>query len=53
MTDAGMCGKSNFWLDGFIPAAVAWEEDYSMKFLSVEFTRGIARGVVAYQEVKY
>jgi hypothetical protein len=34
----GKCGKLNFWLYGFRPAAQAWESLYAMKFESAGFT---------------
>jgi hypothetical protein len=33
----GMCGKLDFWLYGFRPAAVAWEKRYSERLESVGF----------------
>ena len=44
----GMCGKLNFWLYGFRPAAQAWEKLYSEKLGEVGFVRGITCGVVFY-----
>ena len=35
----GMCGKLNYWLYGFRPAA-AWEERYSRKLVECGFQRG-------------
>ena len=42
----GGCGKLNFWLYGFRPAAAAWEEHYSEKLGRVGFERGVASLVV-------
>lgn len=42
----GMCGKLNYWLYGFRPAAAAWEKLYAAKFESVGFKRGESCGVV-------
>ena len=36
----GMCGKLNFWLYGFRPAAAAWEKHYSELFESKGFIQG-------------
>ena len=44
----GMCGKLNFWLYGFRPAAAAWEKLYSGKLVEVGFVRGDSCGVVFY-----
>ena len=44
----GMCGKLNFWLYGFRPAAAAWEKLYSGRFEEVGFIRGESCGVVFY-----
>ena len=46
----GMCGKLNYWLYGFRPAAAAWEKLYAEKFESVGFKRGESCGVVFYHE---
>ena len=46
----GMCGKLNFWLYGFRPAAAAWEKHYSRLFEEVGFERGRSCGVVFYHE---
>jgi hypothetical protein len=42
----GICGKLNFWLYGFRPAAAAWEKHYSELLESVGFQRGYGCGVV-------
>ena len=44
----GMCGKLNFWLYGFRPAAAAWEKLYSNKLVGAGFVRGASCGVVFY-----
>ena len=38
---AGRCGKLNYWLYGFRPAAQAWEDLYSERLESVGFVRGV------------
>ena len=42
----GKCGRLNFWLYGFRPAAQAWEDFYSRCFREVGFTRGMGCPVV-------
>ena len=44
------CGKLNYWLYGFRPAAAAWEKHYSELLESVGFERGVACGVIVYHE---
>mgnify|MGYP000220182890 CR=1 FL=1 len=44
----GMCGKLDFWLYGFRPAAAAWEKLYANKLEGCGFVRGTACGVVFY-----
>jgi len=44
------CGKFNFWLYGFRPAAAAWEKHYSQLLEGVGFIRGESCGVVFYHE---
>ena len=44
----GMCGKLNYWLYGFRPAAAAWEKHYSELLESIGFMRGISCGVIFY-----
>ena len=44
----GMCGKLNYWLYGFRPAAAAWEKLYSEKLEEAGFKGGIGCGVVFY-----
>ena len=44
----GMCGKLNYWLYGFRPAAAAWEKHYSELIEGVGFERGVSCGVVFY-----
>ena len=44
----GMCGKLNFWLYGFRPAAHAWENHYAEKFEECGFVRGDACAVIFY-----
>jgi hypothetical protein len=44
----GMCGKFNFWLYGFRPAAAAWEKFYASKLEEAGFEREISCGVVFY-----
>ena len=44
----GMCGKLNFWVYGFRPAAAAWETHYAELFEAVGFERGKSCGVVFY-----
>ena len=44
----GMCGKLDFWLYGFRPAAAAWEKHYAVKFEGCGFVRGVSCGVVFY-----
>ena len=46
----GMCGKLNYWLYGFRPAASKWESHYAEKFESESFDRGDSCGVVFYHE---
>ena len=41
-----MCGKLNYWLYGFRPAAAAWEKHYAGLLESVGFKRGDSCGVV-------
>ena len=43
---SGKCGKLNYWLQGFRPAAAAWEKLYSGRLESVESTRGTWCGVI-------
>ena len=45
---AGKCGKLNFWLYGFRPAAQAWENHYAEKFEGAGFKRGEACAVIFY-----
>ena len=42
------CGKLNFWLYGFRPAAQAWEKFYAEKLEAAGFVRGIGCSVVFY-----
>ena len=44
------CGKLNFWLYGFRPAAQAWEKFYAEKLEAAGFIRGIGCSVVFYNE---
>ena len=44
----GMCGKLDFWLYGFRPAAAAWEKHYAGKLEDSGFLRGVSCGVVFY-----
>ena len=44
----GMCGKLNFWLYGFRPAAKAWEDLYSRRLVDIGFVRGKCSSVVFY-----
>ena len=44
----GVCGKLNYWLYGFRPAAAAWEELYSGKLVGCGFQRGHSCTVVFY-----
>jgi hypothetical protein len=44
----GVCGKLNYWLYGFRPAAAAWEELYSGKLVGCGFQRGQSCTVVFY-----
>ena len=46
----GVCGKLNYWLYGFRPAASAWEKHYSELFEGVGFEKGRSCGVVFYHE---
>ena len=48
----GMCGKLNFWLYGFRPAAQAWENHYSEKLEGCGFVRGTACSVIFYHAGK-
>ena len=41
----GVCGKLNYWLYGFRPAASAWEKHYSALFEGVGFERGRSCGL--------
>ena len=43
-----VCGKLNYWLYGFRPAAVAWEKHYSELLEGIGSTRGLSCGVVFY-----
>ena len=45
----GICGKLNFWLYGFRPAASAWERHYSSLLEGVGFRRGKSSPVIFYQ----
>ena len=45
---AGFCGKLNFWLYGFRPAAAAWEKHYAGLLEKEGFIRGMSCGVVYY-----
>ena len=45
---AGKCGKLEFWLYGFRPAAQAWEELYASKLMGVGFVRGDGSPVAFY-----
>ncbi len=45
---AGVCGKLNYWLYGFRPAAAAWEELYSGKLVGCGFQRGQSCTVAFY-----
>ena len=40
------CGKLNYWLYGFRPAAAAWEKHYSQLLEGVGFVKGRSCGVV-------
>ena len=44
------CGKLNYWLYGFRPAAAAWEKHYSGLLEGIGFERGNACGVIFYHE---
>ena len=44
------CGKLNYWLYGFRPAAAAWEKHYAELLEGVGFERGNACGVIFYHE---
>ena len=44
----GFCGKLNFWLYGFRPAANAWEKHYAALLEGVGFQRGLASPVIFY-----
>jgi len=44
----GMCGKLDYWVYGFRPAAAAWEKHYSEKLEGCGFKRGAGCGVVFY-----
>ena len=44
----GMCGRLNYWLYGFRPAAAAWEKHDSELFEGQGFRRGVSCGVVFY-----
>ena len=48
----GMCGKLNYWLYGFRPAAAAWEKHYSELLEAEGFIRGESCGVVFYHPVR-
>ena len=48
----GLCGKLNYWLYGFRPAAQAWEKFYAEKLESVGFVRGVGCSVVFYNAEK-
>ena len=42
----GTCGKMNFWLYGFRPAASAWEKHYSNLLEEAGFIRGLSSPVI-------
>jgi len=44
----GSCGRLNFWLYGFRPAAAAWEKHYAALLEGVGFERGLSCGVSFY-----
>ena len=44
----GVCGKLEFWLYGFRPAAQAWENHYAEKLEGVGFQRGKRSPVIFY-----
>ena len=44
----GICGKRNYWLHGFRPAAAAWEKLYSEKLMGCGFERLVICAVVFY-----
>ncbi len=44
----GMCGKLDYWLYGFRPAAAAWEKLYASRLEGCGFIRGASSGVVFY-----
>ena len=44
------CGKLNFWLYGFRPAAHAWEDHYAEKFKEAGFERGRGCAVIFYHK---
>ena len=48
----GMCGKLNFWLYGFRPAAAAWEKHYCALLEKAGSKRGVGCGVVFWHEVR-
>ena len=37
-----MCGRFRRWLYGMMPAAGAWDDDYSGKLSSIGFRKGVA-----------
>ena len=48
----GYCGKLNYWLYGFRPAAAAWEKHYSGKLEGSGFVKGESCGVVFYHQTR-
>ncbi len=48
----GFCGKLNFWLYGFRPAAAAWEKLYSSNLEGCGFVKGDSCGVVFYHPTR-
>ena len=48
----GMCGKLNYWLYGFRPAANAWENLYAELFEGEGFVRGLSCGVVFFHPIR-
>ena len=42
----GRCGKLNFWLYGFRPAASAWEKYYSSLLEEARFIRGLSSPII-------
>ena len=45
----GQCGRLNRWLYGMRHAAGAWDKEYSLKFVKMNFVKGVAHPTVFYR----